>query len=291
MTESKSQPKPHSMPQPRSKPQPQLVTLEHPSEGVALVTLTHPEIHNCVSFDGATQLARAIEAAREAGSRVCVLASGVEGHWYQHAWLADLHGLVTGEAGQETSGDPMGWFDAIAAIRHEELVSIAAISGDCSGGGAELGWACDLRVAEQQASFGQPEVMMGLSTGLGGTSRLLRLIGPSATAEMVLDGAPLSATRLYELGGLNRVVPSGKAIATALEWAARLAERPPRALAITKKALKEAEELPLSEALANEQSLFQSLALTPEGRENMRRIQERYDAGARPSELWGKPRA
>ena len=261
-----------------------LVTLERPREGVALVTMTNPGTLNCGSFEGISQLARAIDGARECGARVCVLASGLEGHWYEHAWLADLHGLVTGG---QTSGDPMGWFEAVAAITHEELVTIAAISGDCSGGGAELGWACDLRVAEEQVRFEQPEVRMGLSTGLGGTSRLLRLVGRTATAEMVLDGAPLSARRVYELGGVNRVVVTGQAVAHSLDWAARLAERPPRALAVLKKTLKDAEELPLSQALANEQTLFQSLVGAPEVLQNLQRIQERQDSGGVLRESWG----
>jgi len=264
-----------------------IVTLERPHEGVALVTLTDPRIRNRLSFEAVSGLADAIEQAREGGSRVCVLASGVPGHWYGHACLADLHAMVSG---QPTSGDAMGWFRAIEQIAHDELVTIAAISGDCLGGGAELGWACDLRIAEEQATFAQPEVMMGLSTGLGGTSRLMRLIGPTATAEMVLDGAPLRARRIHELGGLNRVVGAGEALAVALEWARRLAERPAASLAAEKKILKAAQELPLSEALANEQKLFQSLALTPEGAEAMRRTQERLDACESPSEIYGDPR-
>jgi enoyl-CoA hydratase/carnithine racemase len=266
---------------------PRRVTLETPQQGVALVTMTHPDLQNCGSFEAITQLADALEQARQQGARICVLASGVEGHWLEHAWLPDLHGMATGGT---TSGDAKGWFRAVAALTAEELVTIAAISGDCTGGGAELGWACDLRVAEEQASFGQPEVMMGLATGLGGTSRLMRLIGRTATAEMVLDGAPLTARRLYELGGLNRVVPAGQALAVSLAWAGRLAERPARSLAALKKMLNDAEELPLSEALANEQRLFQSLALTPEGARAMAEAQEPIEAGRALREIYGGPR-
>ncbi len=264
-----------------------IVTLERPHEGVALVTLSDPRIRNRLSFEAVAGLADAIAEAREGGSRVCVLASGLPGCWYGHACLADLHALFTG---QPAGGDGLGWFRAIAEITHDELVTIAAISGDCAGGGAELGWACDLRIAEEQATFAQPEVAISLATGLGGTSRLLRLIGPTATAEMVLDGAPLGARRIHELGGLNRVVGAGAAVETALEWARRLAERPAASLVAEKKILKAAQELPLAEALANEQQLFQSLALTPEGAEGMRRVQARLDAGESPGHIYGEPR-
>jgi enoyl-CoA hydratase/carnithine racemase len=265
-----------------------LVTLERPSEGVALVTMSNPEIGNFGSWDGISQLAERLKEAREGGARVTILASGVPGHWFEHAWLTDLHAMFEGKP---TSGDPMGWFHALTEIAREEVVTLAAISGDCSGGGAELGWACDLRVAEEQASFGQPEVMIGVATGVGGTSRLMRLIGRTVTAEMVLDGAPLSAQRLHQLGGVNRVVPTGTAVAVALEWAERLASRPHASLTALKKMLNEAENLPLNEALANEQAIFQSVASRPEAVEGMKRTQARFDAGETPREVYGAPRS
>lgn len=254
----------------------ELVTLETPHEGVALVTLTDPEIHNHVSWAGVDALADALVRAREGGARVSVLASGVPGHWLEHAWLHDLRNMVSAKP---TTSAGSGWFTALRELNATHVVSIAAISGDCSGGGAELGWACDLRIAEVQARFSQPEVMIGLATGIGGTTRLCRLIGRSATAEMVLDGGSLDARRLYELGGINRLVPQGEARGTALAWAARLASRPAPALATLKQMLVAADNLPLDQALAREQELFQKLAVTPDAAQGMKRIQDRFDAG------------
>jgi enoyl-CoA hydratase/carnithine racemase len=208
----------------------------------------------------------------------------VPGHWLEHAWLRDLANMVTGKP---TSGDGAAWFHCVRELSRTHVVSIAAISGDCSGGGAELGWACDLRIAEEQASFSQPEVLIGLATGLGGTSRLVRLIGRTAAAEMVLDGAPLPARRLYELGGVNRVVPCGQALPSALAWAERLAARPGHALAALKQMLVEAEERPLSDALANEQKLFQGVVVRPDAIEQMQRIQARFDAGETIRSVYG----
>ena len=127
----------------------ELVTSERPREGVVLVTMSNPEINNHGSWDGISALAKALRAAREDGVRVAVLASGVSGHWYEHAWLTDLRAMMKGEP---VSGDAMGFFYALREITHPEVVTIAAISGDCTGGGAELGWACDLRIAEEQAT-------------------------------------------------------------------------------------------------------------------------------------------
>ena len=266
----------------------EIVSLERPADGVALVTMSNPAIQNFGSWEGISQLAAALREARESGARVSVLASGVPGHWYEHAWLTDLRATFLGEA---TSGDPVCWFHALQEITNENVVTLAAISGDCSGGGAELGWACDLRVAEQQARFGQPEVMIGLATGVGGTSRLARLVGRTVAAEMVLDGAPVSAGRIYELGGLNRLVPEGQALEVSLQWAERIASRPAPSLVALKKMLQGSQNMPLDEALANEQTLFQGVAGTAEGIEGMKRLQDRFDAGTSIREVYGEPQS
>ncbi|MXZ87912.1 MAG: enoyl-CoA hydratase/isomerase family protein, partial [Dehalococcoidia bacterium] len=154
----------------------------------------------------------------------------------------------------------------------------------------ELGWACDLRIAEEQARFGQPEVQIALTTGIGGTSRLARIIGRTATAEMVLDGTPMTAQRIYELGGVNRVVPDGTSVEVALDWASRLADRPAKALATLKQILIDNDDLGLSEALTNEQRLFQTVVGTEEAIATMGDIQDRFDAGESIESVYGSPR-
>lgn len=265
----------------------QFVTLERPREGVAVVTYANPAINNHVSWQGAAEIADALQEAREGGSRVSVLASGVPGHWYEHAWLQDL---ADGMERKQTTGPGISWFRCLQELTATNVVTIAAVSGDCSGGGAELGWACDLRIAEEQARFGQPEVMIHVTTGIGGTSRLRTLIGRTATAEMVLDGSPFTARRIYELGGVNRVVPEGQSLPVALQWAARLAERPADSLATLKQVMADSDRMPLDEALANEQKLFQSVAGTAAAIADMRAIQARFDAGETIRDLYGPPR-
>jgi enoyl-CoA hydratase/carnithine racemase len=264
-----------------------LARLERPREGVALITLSLEKSATHVSWEAINALGAALREARECGARISVLASAIDGHWYEHAWLPDICNMVND---QPTSGPAVGWFEALTEITATHVVTIAAISGDCSGGGAELGWACDLRIAEEQATFSQPEVMLGVATGIGGTSRLARLIGRTATAEMVLDGAPMTARRIYELGGVNRVVPRGKAVETAVAWASRLAERPGPALATLKQMLIDNDNLHLDRALANEQELFQKIAHTAGGLDGMRRVQERFDRGETIRDVYGPPR-
>jgi enoyl-CoA hydratase/carnithine racemase len=254
-----------------------VVSLDWPADGVALLTMTNPAINNHGSWAAIHELWRTLVAAREAGARVSVLASGVPGHWFEHAWLRDLSNMFQRK---ELSGPSDGWFGCLEELSKTPVVSIAAISGDTSGGGCEIGWACDLRVAEEQVLFSQPEVRIGVGTGIGGTSRLVRLIGRTVAAEMVLDGAPVTARRIYDLGGINRVVPAGRAVEEALDWAKRMAAHPPAALAGMKRMLAQAEEHPLSEAIMNDQKIFQEFSGKPAAIAKMEEVQAKFDAGA-----------
>lgn len=244
------------------------------SDTIAVLTFTDPVRRNQLSWAAVDALADQLKQCREAGARVLVLASGLAGHWLEHAWLRDLSNGVQGLA---QSGTGMGWFAAQAELTHEAVISIAAISGDSSGGGAELGWACDLRIAEAQACFSQPEIDMGLTTGIGGCSRLARLAGRATAAEMVLTGGVLPAQRLYELGAINRVVPSGESLSTALELAAALVQKSPVATAGIKRILAFNDTAPLDAALRHEQEVFQSVVVSTQALDGMEQVQARYD--------------
>jgi len=262
-----------------------LVRLEWPHDGVALVTLSDTAPQHNLTCKGVTQLADALASAREGGARISVLASGVPGHWFEHAYLDDIRNLVGGRA---ATGDPAGWFRSLIEVSRQSVVTIAAISGDTSGGGCELGWGCDLRIAEQGVRFSQPEVIIGCGTGIGGTCRLMRLIGRTVTAEMVLTGRPITAERLYELGGVNRVVPKGAAVRVALEMAAHMATLPPVALAGMKRMLTSDEDLHLSAALDNDQSISQALFADPLTVRNMESLQKRFNAGESLADVYWK---
>lgn len=249
--------------------------LTWPSAAVAVLTFSDPRRGNQLSWAAIDALADQLKHCREAGARVVVLASGLAGHWLEHAWLRDL---ANGVRGLAQTGSGMGWFTAQAELAHEDVISIAAISGDASGGGAELGWACDLRIAETQVRFSQPEIDMGLTTGIGGCSRLARLAGRGTTAEMVLTGAPVCAQRLYELGAINRLVPSGQSLAVALEMATVLAGKSPVASAGIKRILAFSDSAPLDEALRHEQQVFQSVVVSAQACSGMEQVQARYDA-------------
>lgn len=267
---------------------PEFVTLQYPRDGVAVVTMSNPRIQNNGSWKAVHELADALIEAREQGKvRATVLASGVPGHWYEHAWLQDLADAMEGKP---VTGAGGAFPRVIDEIRRPEVVVVAAISGDTSGGGAEIGWSCDLRIAEEQVVFGQPEVQIALPTGRGGVSRLARLIGRTATAEMVFLGRPMTARRIQALGGINAVVPTGQALATAIEWATQLAGQSAHALSTLKRMLLDNDDLNLTDALANEQKLFVEVAREPQAIARMREIQARFDAGETIRAVYGEPR-
>ena len=245
-------------------------------EYISQVTFADASRENQLCWAAVDELAEVLEACRQNGSRVVVLCSGLEGHWLEHAWLRDLS---NGVEGKELTGEGVGWFKVQQELTHEDIISVAAISGDSSGGGAELGWACDLRVAEEQARFSQPEINMGLTTGIGGCTRLSRLAGRTTAAEMVYTGRPISAERLYQLGAINQLAKRGGAIAEALEIAERLASKPQEALRGLKRILNDGAEMPLQSALEFEQSVFQSIVVTEKARTEMARVQAEYDSG------------
>ncbi len=261
------------------------VALDFPRDGVALITMNNPAVNNHGTWAAIGALADALVKARKDGARVSVLASGVSGHWFEHAWLPDL--IATFE-GTPTTGDGASWWRCLHELTKTNVVTIAAVTGDTSGGGCELGWACDLRIAEQQVLFGQPEVTIGVGTGIGGTSRLRHLIGRTATAEMVLLGSPMTAQRIYELGGVNRIVPTGHGLDVALAWASDLADKPPAALEGMKLMLSEGDDLHISEAVMNDQRIFQTFAGSPNALRSMRSVQESFDAGATIRQTYGE---
>ena len=110
------------------------------------------------------------------------------------------------------------------------IVTIAAVNGLAYGGGCELAMGADLRIAAQSASFGQPEIKLGIMPGFGGTQRLPRLVGSAKALELNLLGDPIDAFEAWEHGLVNRVVPDHELLDTALAWARRLAAQPPLAI-------------------------------------------------------------
>jgi enoyl-CoA hydratase/3-hydroxyacyl-CoA dehydrogenase len=116
------------------------------------------------------------------------------------------------------------------SMERSSTVTIAAVNSIAFGGGCELAMACDFRIAAESATFGQPEINLGIIPGFGGTQRLARLVGEAKALEMNLVGEPISAAEAYDLGLANEVVPDHELFDTALGWARKLAGQAPVAI-------------------------------------------------------------
>ena len=137
--------------------------------------------------------------------------------------------------------------------------------------------ACDIIVASESAKFGQPEINLGVMPGAGGTQRLTRAVGKAIAMEMVLNNRTLTAQEALQHGLVNRVVPVERFLVDALELAAEIAERAPIALRMAKEAVNRAEELHLSEGIAEERQAFYFLFSSEDQKEGMRAFSEKRD--------------
>jgi enoyl-CoA hydratase len=137
-------------------------------------------------------------------------------------------------------------------LAHLPMPSIAAIQADALGGGLELALCCDIRIADETAKLGMPEVRLGVMPGSGGTQRLPRVIGLARAKEMILTGGIVDATEAGNIGLVNQVVSVGEAMSAANAMAETVASRGPIAVREAKRALDIAGDAPLDEGLAKE---------------------------------------
>jgi enoyl-CoA hydratase/3-hydroxyacyl-CoA dehydrogenase len=160
--------------------------------------------------------------------------------------------------------------DAHALLRRMErssTVTIAAVNAVAYGGGCELAMGCDVRIAADSASFGQPEISLGIIPGFGGTQRLPRLVGTARALELNLTGDPISAAEAYEIGLVNRVVPDHELFDMALAWARKLGGQAPLAAGAIKRTT--AGDADLDEGIEAEKAAFAEIFQTADAREGI----------------------
>jgi enoyl-CoA hydratase/carnithine racemase len=146
------------------------------------------------------------------------------------------------------------------------IMTIAAVNGLALGGGCELAMGCDVRLAAFSASFGQPEISLGIIPGFGGTQRLPRLVGPAKALEMNTTGEAISAEDAYEYGLVNRLTVDHELFEEALAWARKFARQPPLALEQIKRASHNAD---LDEGIAAEKEAFATVFASEDAREGI----------------------
>jgi len=158
-------------------------------------------------------------------------------------------------------------FGSVAAIAKP---TVAAITGYALGGGYELALCCDRRVAGDNAKVGQPEILLGLIPGAGGTQRLARLVGPARAKDIVYTGRFVGAAEALEIGMVDEVVAPDEVYAAARRWAEQFASGPAVALAAAKTAIDTGQDVDLGNGLRLESQLFAGLFATEDGTAGMR---------------------
>jgi len=241
-----------------------------PRPGVGLVTIDRPAVLNALDRRTIEELVAALASLDADPDCRCIVITGAG----ERAFVAgaDIGEMAEQTAASMRAGGPFAQWDRIAAIA---TPMVAAVRGYALGGGCELALACDLVVAADDATFGQPEITLGIMPGLGGTQRLARTIGRARTMELVLTGRRLPAAEAYQMGLVSQLVPAAETLPVALSLAARIAAAPPLAVAAAMRAIDGAFEGPLVEGMALERELFHELFDTQDQKEGMRAFREK----------------
>jgi enoyl-CoA hydratase len=243
--------------------------------GVVTVTINRPKVLNALSVQTLADLQAAFTAlGADPDVRAIVLTGAGDRAFVAGADINELSTLsADGAAAYARAGQAV--LDAIAGCGRPV---VAAINGYALGGGCELAMACTLRVAADTARFGQPEINLGLIPGFAGTQRLTRLVGEGCALELLLTGDPVPASRAYEMGLVNRVVPAADVRREATALAAQLAAKAPVAMRYILQAVRDGADLPLDRAQAVEAALFGLAAATDDMKEGTRAFLEKRAA-------------
>jgi enoyl-CoA hydratase/carnithine racemase len=232
-------------------------------DAVALVRLHRPPV-NALSEQVAAELEKAFTACQDPAIRAVVVTG--QPHF---AAGADIKGFkeTFDSGGRETTASRL--LQAIAKLDALEKPTIAAVHGYALGGGCELSLGCDFRYMSEDARIGQPEVLLGLIPGAGGTQRLQRVVGFQKAKELVYTGRQVGAEEALAIGYADKVLATDDVLETAMIDASSWATKATRAIAEAKKALAAGRGVPLDEALELEQQGFQATFATDDAVEGV----------------------
>lgn len=244
--------------------------------GVGTIRLDRPPM-NAISRQVQDEL---VEVATEATGRSDVRAVVVYGGEKTLAAGADVKEMADmgySEMAERTHQLSRG-FGAVSEIPKP---TVAAITGYALGGGFEVALACDRRIAGDNATVGQPEILLGIIPGGGGTQRLARLVGPARAKDVIFTGRFVKAAEAREMGLVDEVVPADEVYTRARAWAEQFAHGPTRALAAAKHAIDRGLDVDLRDGLAFESELFAALFGTEDQTIGMRSFVENGPGKAR----------
>jgi enoyl-CoA hydratase/carnithine racemase len=238
---------------------------------VGLVRLNRPEARNALSPEMRAELTEALERLDADPAVRCLV---IAGHDEFFAAGADIKAMAERPLDAPPDPEGMKFWTRLVAL---ETPTIAAVSGYAFGGGCELALACDMIVCDEKTRFGQPEITLGIIPGGGGSQRLARAVGKQRAMEYVLTGRRWDAETAERWGLVNKVVGGGAWLSEAIELARIVAERPPLAVRLAKRAVLTAQETSLDEGLREERRLFEEAMASEDRVEGMKAFLEKRE--------------
>jgi enoyl-CoA hydratase len=249
-------------------------------DGISYVTVHRPEKLNALNARVLSELEDCFRAlADDSEVRVVILTGAGEKAFVAGADIGELAALGHWE-GREFARRGQRVFGQIESLGKPV---IAAVNGYALGGGCELAMACTLRIASENARFGQPEVKLGIIPGYGGTQRLARLIGKGRALELITVGDPIPAQEAFRLGLVNQVVPLPELMPACEAIARKIIANAPLAVKLALEAVNHGTEMALEEGLFLETNLFGLCCTTEDMKEGTRAFLEK-----RPPQFKGK---
>ena len=231
--------------------------------GVTLVTLNRPQALNALNSEVLRELIAAFSAYDADDSQHCLVLTGSEKAFAAGADIKEMSSQ--GFADMYRSDFFAGW-EKVTATRKPW---IAAVAGYALGGGCEVAMMADFIIAAETARFGQPEIKLGVTPGMGGSQRLTWAIGKAKAMEMCLTGRMMGAEEAERSGLVAKVVPADKLLDEALKTAEAIASMPPLAAVAVKEMINAAFEIPLGQGIRFERRLFHGLFGTEDQKEGM----------------------
>jgi enoyl-CoA hydratase len=221
---------------------------------VATLTLNRPKVLNALNSDTNAEIGLAIdEIAADEMVKVIVITGAGDKAFAAGADISELEGLTDPKAAVTLAKLA---HDVNFKIERLEKPVIAALNGFTLGGGCELALACDMRFAADTATLGLPEITLGILPGGGGTQRLPRLVGKGMAKKLILSGNMITAAEAYRIGLVDEVVTQDNLTEAVQEFAAKLAQRPPIAIAMCKQLINEGLEVDLDRGCSLEIAYF-----------------------------------
>jgi enoyl-CoA hydratase len=230
---------------------------------VLLIRLNRPAALNAINAQLGKELLGTLAAFETDPNLRCAVITGSVKAFAAGADVKDMVGRTTADMLAENY---FAEFDLMSRIRKPV---IAAVAGFALGGGCELAMMCDFVIAAENAKFGQPEITLGASPGMGGSQRLTKLVGKSKAMDMVLTGRMMDAVEAERAGIVSRIVPLAALVEEALAVAQKIAGMAPLAVLANKEMVNAAMEMPLAQGILFERRLFHSLFALEDRKEGM----------------------